>query len=102
MMMGIYKLDGDKLTICFRCYAPGGHDVKRPTDFDARKGLRTALAIYKRQPVALRARSENIGVSRDAVTTEAIDGYAKRNGVTKYQARAILEWESDPSNAQGR
>ena len=44
------------------------------------------------------AGTENIGVARDAVTMEAIDGYAQKHGVTKYQARAILEWESDPWN----
>jgi hypothetical protein len=44
------------------------------------------------------AGSENIGVARDPVTLEAIESYATENGVTKSQARAILESESDPWN----
>ena len=46
--LGIYKLEGDKLTICFRTLVPGGDDVRRPTEFHAKKGERTGLAVYKR------------------------------------------------------
>jgi uncharacterized protein (TIGR03067 family) len=46
--IGIYKLDGDKLVICFRVLVPGGDDVRRPMDFDARQGSQAGLAVYKR------------------------------------------------------
>ncbi len=46
--LGIYRLEGDKLTICFRVLVLGGDDVKRPAEFDAREGSRTGLAVYKR------------------------------------------------------
>lgn len=48
------------------------------------------------------AGSTNVGVGRDPVPLQAIDSYAEKHGVTKYQARAILEWESDPSNASSQ
>lgn len=43
---------------------------------------------------------KNIGIGRprNEVTRQAIVSYAEKQGVTEYQARAILEWESDPRN----
>ena len=47
--LGIYKLEGDNLTICFRALVPGGDDVRRPTEFHAKEGSRAGLAVYKRR-----------------------------------------------------
>ena len=44
------------------------------------------------------AGSKNVGTARKKVPLQAIDRYAEEHGLTKTQARAILEWESDPSN----
>ena len=51
--LGIYKLEGDKLTICFRILLPAGDDVIRPTEFgkrrmDDRRAASNCEAIYKR------------------------------------------------------
>lgn len=46
--LGIYKLEGDKLTICFRGLVPCGDDVKRPVEFNANEGSRAGMAVYKR------------------------------------------------------
>jgi len=46
--LGICRLEGGKLTICFRVLVLGGDDVRRPAEFDAREGSRTGLAVYKR------------------------------------------------------
>lgn len=48
--LGIYRLEEDKLTICYSILVLGGDDVKRPTKFDARDGSRAGLAVYKRLP----------------------------------------------------
>ena len=46
--IGIYKLDGDRLLVCFRVEQVAGESVDRPRKFDASKGKSTGLAIYKR------------------------------------------------------
>jgi uncharacterized protein (TIGR03067 family) len=46
--LGIYKLERDKLTICFRTLVLGGDDVRRPAEFEAREGSWTGLAVFKR------------------------------------------------------
>lgn len=46
--LGIYRPQVDKLTICFRVLVLGGDNVRRPAEFDARKGSRTGLAVYRR------------------------------------------------------
>lgn len=46
--VGIYKLDRDRLTICFRVQEIPGPPVKRPTRFDASKGTSAGVAVYKR------------------------------------------------------
>src|SRR5262245_61031434 len=42
-MLGIYKIDGDTLTIC---YAPGGKE--RPTTFEPADGVRVAVMVLRR------------------------------------------------------
>jgi len=46
--LGIYRLEGDKLTICSRVLVLSGDDVRRPAEFDGKEGSRTGLAVYKR------------------------------------------------------
>jgi RNA polymerase sigma factor (sigma-70 family) len=43
-LKGIYKLDGDSLTIC-----AGARGVERPTEFATKEGVRSALHVLKRE-----------------------------------------------------
>lgn len=43
-MLGIFKIDGDTLTICISA----GKDGKRPTEFESPEGSRTMLMTFKR------------------------------------------------------
>jgi uncharacterized protein (TIGR03067 family) len=43
--LGIYKLDGDTLTICM----PEGEGAERPTEFATREGTKVVLAVLKRE-----------------------------------------------------
>jgi uncharacterized protein (TIGR03067 family) len=43
--MGIYKLDKDKLTVCYRFTKGGG---SRPTAFDAGRGSDAMMQVFKR------------------------------------------------------
>jgi uncharacterized protein (TIGR03067 family) len=45
---GIYKLDGDKLTLCVAGTAVGGKAPARPTEFDAKKGSGQILYVFER------------------------------------------------------
>jgi uncharacterized protein (TIGR03067 family) len=42
---GIYKLEGDLLTVCFR---EPGREVERPTEFATKKGDNTILIVLKK------------------------------------------------------
>ena len=44
VLRGIYKFDGEKLTIC---YAPAGKD--RPTEFASKEGQNQTLAVWERE-----------------------------------------------------
>jgi uncharacterized protein (TIGR03067 family) len=46
---GIYKLEGDILTICY-----GGPDVARPTEFSTKAGDGRSLQVFKREARAVR------------------------------------------------
>ena len=46
-MIGIFKIDGDTLTICISG-AKGAEDAERPTKFESPEGSRTILATFKR------------------------------------------------------
>jgi len=46
-MIGIFKIDGDTLTICISG-ARGAEDAERPTKFESPEGSRTILATFKR------------------------------------------------------
>ena len=43
-ILGIYKLEGDKLTICM-----AGTDKERPKSFEARKGSGQTLMVFERE-----------------------------------------------------
>jgi uncharacterized protein (TIGR03067 family) len=43
-VLGIYKIEGDTLTICFA----GGPDAKRPSKFESPEGERIILMTFKR------------------------------------------------------
>jgi uncharacterized protein (TIGR03067 family) len=45
---GIYKLDGDELTICVASGGKNGKPAPRPTEFAAKKGEHHALFVLKR------------------------------------------------------
>jgi len=65
-MMGIYKLEGDKLTLC---YAPLRKDARRPTEFKTVEGRREALVVLERVKVKkylLHAKLHPTGVERPA------------------------------------
>ena len=46
--LGIYKLDGDTLTVCWTRPGPGGQG-DRPTEFVSKEGTRIVLEVYKRE-----------------------------------------------------
>ena len=45
---GIYKIEGDTLSICFRVELADGPKVEIPKEFAAAVGSRTGLAVYRR------------------------------------------------------
>ena len=48
-MLGIFKIDGDTLTICIAGDdAAGGKNAERPTKFESPEGSRTILVTFKR------------------------------------------------------
>jgi uncharacterized protein (TIGR03067 family) len=47
--LGIYKLEGDRLTICWRIGTRGREDkIERPRAFEVGAGSRAGLSVYKR------------------------------------------------------
>ena len=47
-VLGIYKLDGDTLTVCFARPVPGANG-DRPTEFASQEGTTVVLEVFKRE-----------------------------------------------------
>ena len=63
---GIYKFDGDTLSICVGDLDPTtGRSKTRPTRFESREGTRTTLQVYKRVKRSIRLRDLHFPRLRD-------------------------------------